>query len=42
MTIADEENEVQKNVVSSLNQNSKFCVFTGTVIHVEGNISRGI
>ena len=43
MTTADEENEVQQNVVSSLIeiQNSDLCCFTETTVkHVEGIISR--
>ena len=37
MTTADEESEVQENVVST----SDLCSFSGMVKHVEGNMSRG-
>ena len=42
MTTADEENEVQENVITSLSRNSNSeCSLTGIVKHVEGNMSRG-
>ena len=42
MTIADEENEVQENVVSSLNQNSKFwLVFSLERLYMLRGISAG-
>ena len=43
MTTADEESEVQENVVSTLNwKNFDLCSFSGMVKHVEGNMSRGM
>ena len=43
MATADEESEVQENVVSTLNpKNSDLCSFSGMVKHVEGNMSRGM
>ena len=43
MTTADEESEVQENVVSTLNwKNSDLCSFSGMVKHVQRNMSRGM
>ena len=43
MTTADEESEVQENVVSTLNwKNSDLCSLSGMVKHVQRNMSRGM
>ena len=43
MTTAEEESEVQENVVSTLNwKNSDLCSFRGMVKHVQRNMSRGM
>ena len=43
MTTAEEESEVQENVVSTLNwKNSDLCSFSGMVKHVQRNMSRGM
>ena len=43
MTTADEESEVQENVVSTLNwKHSDLCSFSEMVKHVQRNMSRGM
>ena len=43
MTTADEESEVQENVVSTFNwKNSDLCSLSGMVKHVQRNMSRGM